>query len=79
MQTDVNNTVYIRLSGPLATLMTKADKKNYEKFMIKEGGTPVIYVRLKKALYGTLDASLLFWKDPTDELKEWGFAVNPYD
>ena len=47
--------------------------------MIEEGGKPVIYVRLKKALYGTLDVSLLFWKDPTDELKGWGFAVNPYN
>ena len=47
--------------------------------MIEEGGKPVIYVRLKKALYGTLNASLLFWKDPTAELKVWGFAVNPYD
>ena len=28
MQTDVNDTVYVRLSGPLATLLTKVDKKS---------------------------------------------------
>ena len=60
MQTDVNDTVYVRLSGSLATLMTKEDKIKYEKFVVKEGGKPLIYVRLKKALYGTLNASLLF-------------------
>ena len=78
MQTDVNDTVYVQLSGPLATLLIKVDKKKYEKFVIEEGGKPVIYVRLKKALYGTLNASLLIWKDLTSELKGWGFSVNPY-
>ena len=59
MQTDVNDTVYVRLSGPLETLLTKVDKKKYEKFVVEEGGKPVIYVRLKKAIYGTLNASLI--------------------
>ena len=44
-----------------------------------EGVKPVIYVKLKRALYGTLNASLLFWKDLTTELKGWGFTINPYD
>ena len=79
MQTNVNDTVYIRLSGPLATLLKKVDKKKYEKFVIEEGGKPVVYVRLKKALYGTFNASLQFWKVLTAELKGLGFAVNPYD
>ena len=79
MQTNVNDTVYVRLSGPLATLLTKVDREKYDKFVVEEGGKPVIYVRLKKALYGTLNASLLFWKDLTADLKGWGFSVNPYD
>ena len=79
MQTKVNDTVHVQLSGPLATLLTKVDKKKYEKFVLEEGGKPVIYVRLKKALYGTLNASLLFWKDLMAKLKGWGFAINPYD
>jgi hypothetical protein len=39
----------------------------------------VLYVELKKALYGTLKAALLFWKKLTVQLKEWEFEVNPYD
>jgi hypothetical protein len=34
---------------------------------------------LKKALYGTLEASLLFWQDLSGHLTKWGFTVNPYD
>jgi hypothetical protein len=34
---------------------------------------------LRKALYGTLRASLLFWKLLTKRLTSWGFEVNPYD
>ena len=79
MQTDINDTVYVRRSGPLANLPTKIDKKNYEKFVVEEGGKPVIYVRLKKALYGTLNASLILRKDLMADLKGWGFAINPYD
>ena len=63
----------------MANLLTKVDKKKYEKFVVEERGKPVICVRLKKALHGTLNASLLFWKDLTADLKGWGFVINPYD
>ena len=36
-------------------------------------------MEVKKALYGTLKAALLFWKKVTMKLKQWGFEVNPYD
>ena len=39
----------------------------------------ILYVKLKKALYGTVRASLLFWRNLTDNLKKWGFELNPYD
>lgn len=39
----------------------------------------MLYVELRKALYGTLKAALLFWKRLTKELKKWGFKINAYD
>ena len=30
-------------------------------------------------MYGTLQASLLFWKNLTATLIDWGFEINPYD
>jgi len=47
--------------------------------MVEENGKPTIYVKLRKALYGTLQAALLFWRDLSGQLKEWGFVLNPYD
>jgi hypothetical protein len=36
-------------------------------------------VQLTKALYGTLQAALLFWKDLSGYLLQQGFTLNPYD
>ena len=35
--------------------------------------------RLKMALYGTLQTSLLFWRLFSDTLLDWGFKQNEYD
>ena len=40
---------------------------------------PIIYVRLKKALYGILRSSLLFYRKLRGELEAYGFKINPYD
>jgi hypothetical protein len=34
---------------------------------------------LKKALYGTLKAALLFWKRLSSKLETWRLTLNPYD
>jgi hypothetical protein len=36
-------------------------------------------MRLAKALYGTLQAALLFWKDLSGYLVDQGFVLNPYN
>ena len=42
-------------------------------------GKKVLYVRLKKALYGTLKAALLLWENLSNNLmNKWGFNMNPY-
>jgi len=39
----------------------------------------MLYVKLRKALYGTLQAALQFWKLLSDTLIDWGFKLNNYD
>ena len=39
----------------------------------------MLYIQLKKALYGTLQAALLFWQLLSKTLVEWGFKLNNYD
>jgi len=79
MQVDVDEIVHVRLEGPLAEQLTKVDPKLYTKYLVTERGKPVIYVQLQKALYGTLSAAMLFWKDLSGYLGDNGFEANPYD
>jgi hypothetical protein len=79
MQADMDEVIHMRLAGPLAMLLTKVNDEKYTKFVTHENGKPVMYVRIVKALYGTLQAALLFWRDLSGELLKWGFELNPYD
>jgi hypothetical protein len=79
MQVNVDEVVHVRLVGPLAILLTKVDSMLYTKYMTTEKGKPVLYVQLQKALYGTLSAAMLFWKDLSGHLSKDGFKPNPYD
>ena len=79
MQVDVDEVVHVRLAGALAELLTKVDPELYAKYVSMERGKPVLYVQLLKALYGTLSAALLFWKDLSQHLHEQGYRPNPYD
>ena len=68
MQADINELIHLRLDGELAELLIKVDA-SYHKFLTYEGKTPVIYMQLSKALYGTLQAALLFW--PNCKVSLW--------
>ena len=39
----------------------------------------MLYVKLQKALYGLMWASLLFYRKLRKELEVYGFEINPYD
>jgi hypothetical protein len=78
MHTEMKDKVHVKFEGPIATLLTKIDP-SFKKFITYERGVPVIYARLKKALYGTLQAALLFWQELSGFLKGLGFEFNPYD
>jgi hypothetical protein len=53
-----------------AKVIIKIDPKKYTKYVAKENGKDVIYVILTKALYGTLQAALLFWQNLSGKLKK---------
>jgi hypothetical protein len=59
--------------------LTRVNPELYGKYTVMERGKPVLYVQLMKALYGTLQAALLFWQDLSGCLEKWGFELNPYD
>jgi hypothetical protein len=69
MQSDMKGKVVMKLEGVMAEVILKIVPKKYTKYVAKESGKDFIYVILTKALYGTLQAALLFWQNLSGELK----------
>jgi len=63
----------------MAELLVQLDPKLYWKYIQVIKDKPILYVKLQKALYGTLRTTYLFWKRFSDHLMKWGFVLNPYD
>ena len=72
MHSDIDELVHLKLEGQIAELLVKVDP-TYAEFVSKENGKTVIYTELSKALYGTLQPALLFWKNLSD------FLINDQD
>jgi hypothetical protein len=70
MQADMEGEVLMKLEGAMAELLVKLDPQLYRKCIQSRNGKSVMYARLKKALYGTLQAALLFCKDLSKSLQE---------
>jgi hypothetical protein len=52
----------------------------YTKYVIVNSkGETVLYVRLLNALYGIMEAALLYYQRFVTDLKSIGFEINPYD
>ena len=79
MQADMDELVHVKLEGKMINLLMKLEPKLYWKYILIEKGKPILYVELKKALYSTLCAALLFWQKLSKQLEDWGFKINPYD
>jgi hypothetical protein len=79
MQADMEGEVHMKMEGTIAELLVKLDPKLYRKCVQTQHGKSVMCVKLKKALYGTLQAALLFQENLSKSLKEWGFEINPFD
>ncbi len=45
---------------------------------VEKKGTKLLYVKLQKALYGLMRASLLFYTKLQREFEAYGLQVNPY-
>jgi len=80
MQADMDEeVVHLQLYGKMAELLVQLDPKLYLKYIQIIKDKPILYVKLWKALYGTLRTAYLFWKRLSDQLMKWGFVLNPYD
>ena len=79
MQEDMHEMIHVRITGPLTVILVQVDSNKYDKGIKNKNWIPVIYLRLKNALYGTLKAEVLLWNKLTRTLMKWYFELNPYD
>eukprot|EP00957_Ditylum_brightwellii_P141907 10810879-Ditylum_brightwellii.AAC.1 len=79
MQVNIDELIHVKLKGELVDLIVKL-RPDYVQFITHARGKKVIYTELDKALYGTLQATLLFWKKLSGFLvKQLGFTINAYN
>ena len=80
LHANMNECIHMIMEGTVAEHVAKLEPTIYRKYIWhNRKGKPMLYVRLKKDLYGTLQAALLFWQLLSDTLVSWGFTINPYD
>ena len=79
MQAFINKVVHIKFDDKRIDLLCEVDP-SLKQYVTYEYGMHLLYTKLNKALYGTLQASQLFWERLSTLLVEKnGFECNPYD
>jgi hypothetical protein len=77
---NVDKDVLTVLKGELAELMVQIAPQVYMKYItVDRKGTNILYVKLQKALYGLMRASLLFYQKLRKEFEAYGLEINPYN
>ena len=76
MQADIDEIIHLRLDGPILAALLRIEP-SYAAFVTYERNKPVLYTELDKALYGTLQAALLFWERLSSFLtRKLGLKIN---
>ena len=71
--------VIMKITGVLVNLLVKIQPEIYGPYVVYENNRKILYVRVLKALYGSLVASLLWYKQFRSDLEDKGYKFNPYD
>ena len=80
MQAKMYETVHMGITRAMVDMLLEIDKKKYGPCVTINGKQEkAIYVRLNKAIYGTIRAACLFQEKLSSKLIKWGFQLNPYD
>jgi Reverse transcriptase (RNA-dependent DNA polymerase) len=78
LKADMDDFVIIKFTGQSVRILCEMNPE-YKKLVVLENGSEVLYGRLDKALYGSVKSALLWYKLFTENLKDMGFVLNPYD
>jgi hypothetical protein len=71
---------FIILRGVLVDILVEIAPEAYRAYAYKDKkGVPCLLVQCQNALYGTMVASLLYYRKFAKSLTDIGFVINPYD
>ena len=81
LQAKMDDHVIVVFRNEAAEMLVRSDPRRYKKYLyVTRKGSKLLYVKLRKAMYGCMKAALLFWKDLSEFIvKEMGFELNKYD
>ena len=71
--------VIMKITGKLVDILVNMHPEEYEEYVVYEKGKKVLYVEILQAMYGMLEAALLWYNEFRKDLEEEGFDFNPYD
>ena len=70
----------VRIRGLVANMLVEISPEVYSQYIVKDKrGNSELLVICLNAIYGTMVAALLFYKKFTNNLKNKGFSMNPYN
>jgi hypothetical protein len=68
----------LKIRGVLVDLLCETSP-SYAAFVQEERQGKVLYLHIKKAIYGMLELALLFYKKFSSNLMGFGSVINPYN
>ena len=71
--------VIMKITGVLVNVLVQMNPETYGPHVVYENGRKVLYVQVIRAIYGMLQASLLWHNKFRGDLEVIGFKFNPYD
>jgi hypothetical protein len=72
------NRIIMKIRGILVEILCELDP-TYQNYVVVENGHKVLYVHVQRAIYGLMEAAILFYQKLSGDLIKYGFQVNPYD
>jgi hypothetical protein len=78
---DGDERVMMKITGVLVNILVELNPELYGPYVVYERNRrkKVLYVQVMRAIYGMLEAAILWYKKFRGELEQKGFKFNPYD
>jgi hypothetical protein len=71
--------VVMKITGVLVDMLVDINPELYRPAVVLENCKKAVYVEVLKAIYGMLEAALLWYKTFRKDVKDIGFVFDPYN